>query len=81
MSHKFGLDLDCWDSEYFNTYPFVHDEWMLLLDKLIFKSLVRMDKLKIWEKYHYLFTIAILFLSGEVKFGVIILDGQVGVYS
>ena len=35
-------------SEYYNTRPLVRDEGILLLDKLIFKSLVWMDKLKVW---------------------------------
>ena len=36
-------------SEYFNTHPLIYDEEILLQDKLIFKSLVLMDKLKIWK--------------------------------
>ena len=36
-------------SEYFNTRPLVRDEWILLLEKLIFKSFALIGKLKIWE--------------------------------
>ena len=35
--------------EYFNTSLIVHDERILLLDRLIFKSLAQIDKLKIWK--------------------------------
>ena len=35
--------------EYFNIRPLVHDEWILLLDKFIFKSFTKMRKLKFYK--------------------------------
>ena len=37
------------DNEWFNTRPLVRDEWTLLLNKLIFKTLAWMDKPKTWQ--------------------------------
>ena len=38
-------------SKYLNTHPFVHDEWTLLLNKLIFSLLAQMRQVEISEKY------------------------------
>ena len=64
----------------FKTCPLVLEKLILLSDMWIFRSLARMNGLAEGLKKHQHFLIC-RFSSEQVKFGITLLDGQVGVNS